>query len=214
MGNNILNEAVNGKLSNLTSIGGNHKLNAEAAAAYLKMVAAAKADGVTWSITDSYRPLEIQDKIFDWDYFKKTNIKRKKGTSSIAAAYPGTSNHGWGAAVDLGAKYGDKAHQWLTKNASKFGFTHPFKNPKEEPWHWEHRQSAKNMGANISVPTINGTPQDYTSQIDGMTTDTDDTKQRGDSLLKGILSKSLGIDSLAKSFAGINEEITRIKKLF
>ena len=45
MEKNNLNEASNGLLnaSYLKSIGGNHKLNSEAAVAYLKIVAAAKA---------------------------------------------------------------------------------------------------------------------------------------------------------------------------
>ena len=64
---NFLLEAQNGKLTNLTSIGGSHKLNSDASSDYKKMVDAAKKDGISWTITDSYRPYDIQDKIFDWD---------------------------------------------------------------------------------------------------------------------------------------------------
>lgn len=151
----VLIEAQNGKLSGLTPIGNGHQLNAEAAKAYEQMVDAAKKDGITWSITDSYRPYEIQNKIFDWDYFNKTGKKRKKGTSGTPVAYPGKSNHGWGSAVDLGAKYGDPVHTWLTKNAALFGFSNPFKNPRTEPWHWEHVSSAKSMksGDDLSEPS-------------------------------------------------------------
>ena len=209
MENNNLNEAANGKLSNLTTIGGSHKLNSEAAAAYLKMVAAAKSEGISWSITDSYRSLEGQNKLFDWDFFNKTKKKRKKGTAGTPAAYPGTSNHGWGAAVDIGVKYGDKAHTWLTKNASKFGFSNPFSNPRTEPWHWEHKQSAKNMGANISdtsdSTSYENTPSGSSYSGEG--------SEEGDSLLKGILSTNLGLDKLTSGFAGIQENIIRIKQL-
>ena len=151
----VLIEAQNGKLSGLTPIGNGHELNAEAAKAYLKMVDAAKNDGISWNLTDSYRPYEIQDKIFDWKYYKQTNKKRKIGTSGTPVAYPGKSNHGWGSAVDLGAKYGDPAHQWLTKNAALYGFSNPFKNPRTEPWHWEHVASAKSMksGGDVSEPS-------------------------------------------------------------
>jgi hypothetical protein len=144
----LLIESSNGKLSNLTSIstgGGNHKLNSVAASAYEKMVKAAKEDGVEWGITDSYRTFEVQDKIFDWDHYKSTGKKKKKGTSGTPVAYPGKSNHGWGSAVDLKVKYDDKAHKWLTANASKFGFSNPFKKPTTEPWHWEHLSSAKSL---------------------------------------------------------------------
>jgi predicted chitinase len=151
----VLIEAQNGKLSGLTPIGPGHELNAEAAQAYLEMVDAAKQDGISWKITDSYRPYEIQDKIFDWKYFKQTGKKRKKGTSGTPVAYPGKSNHGWGSAVDLGAKYGDPAHKWLTQNAARFGFSNPFKNPRTEPWHWEHKSSAQSMksGEDVSEPS-------------------------------------------------------------
>ena len=212
MGKNNLNEAANGQITNLSSIGGGQKLNPEASEAYLKMVAAAKADGISWSITDSYRSLEGQNNIFDWDYFKKTKVKRKKGTASTPAAYPGTSNHGWGAAVDLGVKYGDKAHTWLTKNASKFGFSNPFKKPTTEPWHWEHLQSAKNMGANISN-TTGGSDYSQSSSSSSTHLDSDEGSSVGGDLLKGILSTNLGLDKLASGFAGVQENIIRIKQL-
>ena len=142
---------VSGCAPGLTSIGvGSHQLNPEAASAYKKMVAAAAADGVKWNITDSYRPLKIQCNILDVPHFESTGKKRKKGTGGTPVAFPGNSNHGWGSAVDLGAKYGDKAHTWLTNNASKFGFSNPFKNPRTEPWHWEHVESAKSLKSGLS----------------------------------------------------------------
>jgi hypothetical protein len=147
---NSLNESENGKIpdSELVPIpvlkGKNygHKLNPEAAKDYSDMVDAAKRDGVVWGITDSYRSYKVQDRIFDWDLFRRTGKKKKKGTGGkITVAYPGTSNHGWGSAVDLIVKKGDAAHNWLTKNASKFGFS-PL---SSEPWHWEHKGSAKKI---------------------------------------------------------------------
>lgn len=44
------------------------------------------------------------------------------------AAVPGTSNHGWGVAVDFtcGAdSYGSPAYLWLKAHAPAFGWTHP-----------------------------------------------------------------------------------------
>ena len=193
-----LTEASNGLLngSYLTSIGGNHKLNSEASVAYLKMVAAAKAEGVEWGITDSYRTLEIQK-----DLVKRKGLYSKGGL----AAQPGTSNHGWGSAVDLNFKVGKgNALEWLKKNAGKYGFT----NIPREPWHWEHKQSAKNMGANTSN-TSNTTDDSQSSTH----LDSDEGSSVGGDLLKGILSTNLGLDKLASGFAGIQENIIRIKQL-
>ena len=201
MKKNNLNEASNGLLngSYLTSIGGNHKLNSEASVAYLKMVAAAKAEGVEWGITDSYRTLEIQK-----DLVKRKGLYSKGGL----AAQPGTSNHGWGSAVDLNFKVGKgNALEWLKKNAGKYGFT----NIPREPWHWEHKQSAKNMGANTSnTSNTSNTTDDSQSSTHS---DPDEGSSVGGDLLKGILSTNLGLDKLASGFAGIQENIIRIKQL-
>lgn len=125
------NTGNNGKLddSSLVPIGGGHRLSGTAAAQYEEMVKAAKADGIDWTVTDSYR-----------DYNSQVKLAQQKGLYSQGglAATPGHSNHGWGTAVDLGGganKSGSKQNDWLVKNAARFGFhTIP-----REPWHWEYR---------------------------------------------------------------------------
>ncbi len=119
----------NGRLdtSMLTSIGGNHKLIDPAAQAYKRMVRAAAADGIEWTITDSYRT-----------YAAQVDVARRKGLYSQGglAAEPGTSNHGWGKAVDLGGGANNNRtpeNNWLRANAPRFGFT----TIRREPWHWE-----------------------------------------------------------------------------
>lgn len=177
-------ENVSGCAPGLTSIGGNHKLNPTAAKAYLQMVDAAKKEGITWGITDSYRELKIQCNILDWDHFEKTGKKRKIKTSGTPVAFPGNSNHGWGSAVDLKVDKGDPAYEWLLCNSTKFGFSNPFIRYKSiktiimkddckalksqspsEPWHWEHTESAKALksgvtpmdsGADISTTSTSG----------------------------------------------------------
>ena len=121
----------NGRLDtrDLLQIGTNHFLREDAGRAYLKMVQAAADDGVTWTITDSYRTYETQ-----------VRLAQEKGLYSEGglAARPGTSNHGWGLAVDLGGganKTGTTENNWLVNNANRFGF---FTIPRE-PWHWEYR---------------------------------------------------------------------------
>lgn len=124
-------EGSNGRLdeSTLTSIGNGHMLRDDAAQAYLRMVEAARADGITWSITDSYRTYEAQ-----------VRVAAEKGLYSQGglAAEPGTSRHGWGLAVDLGGGANSNntpQNNWLRNNANRFGFhTIP-----REPWHWEFR---------------------------------------------------------------------------
>ena len=118
-----------------------HKLNHDAAAAYNQMVAAAKKDGITWGITDSYRTLSTQ-----------VRLAKKKGLYSRGglAAKPGTSNHGWGSAVDLDFSKGSgrAAKKWLKDNAARFGFS----TIKREPWHWEHKSSTRNAKSGDTTP--------------------------------------------------------------
>lgn len=212
---------VSGCAGSLTSIGGSHKLNPTAAKSYLQMVEAAKKDGVQWKISDSFRPLKIQCNIMDWDHFESTNKKRKKGTSGTPVAFPGESNHGWGSAVDIGVKYNDSSWNWLTENASKFGFSNPFKNPRTEPWHWEHVESAKalksgapslNSGENVTVPT-----SDDTTKTDTTTKDSDKKVDMFDILSGGGITSWLdqffpkgGKPDVKES---ITEDVQRIKDL-
>ena len=61
------------------------------------------------------------------------------------AAVPGTSNHGWGKAIDFSTNgsmtFSSPAYQWMKANAWKFGWNHPaWAEPggsAPEPWHWE-----------------------------------------------------------------------------
>lgn len=72
------------------------------------------------------------------------------------AATPGTSNHGFGIAVDIGnlyqlqkqdfdAVWTSEEYNWMRRNALKYGFKHPPVHQKEgsvpEAWHWEAAQS-------------------------------------------------------------------------
>lgn len=147
----ILNEVENGQipsgeLSDIDVLPGeeseDHRLNATAAAAYNKMVDAAKKDGITWGLISSYRPLETQKRLA-----KKLGLYKKGGK----AAVPGTSNHGWGSAVDIDLKKGSGKRatlRWLKDNASKFGFS----TIAREPWHWEHKSSAKTIKSDGTMP--------------------------------------------------------------
>jgi hypothetical protein len=110
---------------------GAHILRCDAAAAFAALNEAyARAFGGPVCITDSYRTFDAQVRLY--------------GQKPALAAVPGTSNHGWGLAVDLcgGAEsFGSPAYAWLAVNAPAFGWVNPsWARPgagREEPWHWE-----------------------------------------------------------------------------
>jgi cell wall-associated NlpC family hydrolase len=109
-----------------------HVLRCDAAAAYRAMSGAfAAAFGAPICITDSYRTYAGQVRLY--------------GAKPALAAVPGTSNHGWGLAVDLCGgieSFGTAPYNWMKANAGRFGFLHPDwaepGNGREEPWHWEY----------------------------------------------------------------------------
>lgn len=103
-----------------------HRLYAPAAAAWDQLVGAASADGVQIRITDSYRSYEQQV-----DLAERKGLYKNGGL----AAVPGTSNHGWGLAVDADVT-DPEAIEWMRANAPKFGFVEAV---PREPWHWEYR---------------------------------------------------------------------------
>ena len=81
-------------------------------------------------VTDSYRSLSGQQAL----------ARRKPGL----AARPGTSEHGYGLAVDLACGvegYRTAQHRWLVAHAAGYGWAQPSwardGGRREEPWHWE-----------------------------------------------------------------------------
>lgn len=140
-------DGKNGKLptSQLKSVGGGHVLHPAAADAYLKMKSAYEAEHKdpktgkitkTFKLSDSYRSFEGQNKIFDWDLYKRTGKNKKIGTGgTIAAAYPGTSNHGWGKAIDVGPTH---ARKWIQANGMKYGWSWDEGKRVGEPWHFTY----------------------------------------------------------------------------
>ncbi len=111
----------------LQSIGqGGHRLYAPAAQQWQRMVDAAAAHGVTMQVTDSYR-----------SYDQQVELAARKGLYKDGgyAATPGTSNHGWGLALDLDTDQGG-ALAWMKQHGHEFGFVEAV---PREPWHWEYR---------------------------------------------------------------------------
>ena len=119
--------------SNLKSIGiGNNVLAKEAADAFIKMTDDMPSNLKSKiSMGGAYRPLNIQCNIFDWGKYESTGKRVKKGTSSTPAAYPGTSNHGWGRAIDISPS---DVQNWIRENGTKYGWC--WGEVKSEPWHF------------------------------------------------------------------------------
>lgn len=89
-----------------------------------------KEFGAPIPMTDSYRSLELQIRV--------------KVTKGWLAATPGTSNHGWGLAVDLGypiSTFTSAEHAWMRVHAPDYGWDNPSwaraTGSKPEPWHFE-----------------------------------------------------------------------------
>lgn len=110
---------------------GAHVLRCDAAAAFVQLNQAfTAAFGRPVCVTDSYRTFGAQVRLY--------------GVKPALAAIPGTSNHGWGLAVDLCGgihSFGSSEYAWMLANAPRFGWSNPLwarlGNGREEPWHWE-----------------------------------------------------------------------------
>jgi hypothetical protein len=106
----------------LCPVGDGHRVRPDAAAAYL---AHEEARG-----SAPYRSLAARQDL----------AARKPGL----AARPGTSEHGWGVAVDLGCGVEvatSAAHHWMLEHGDTYGWVNPaWARPggsRPEPWHWE-----------------------------------------------------------------------------
>lgn len=110
---------------------GAHLLRCDAAVSMRALASAfAAAFGRALCVTDSYRGFEAQVRLY--------------GVKPSLAAVPGTSNHGWGLAVDLCGgvqSFGTVEYGWFAATAGAFGWVNPrWAQPgrgREEPWHWE-----------------------------------------------------------------------------
>ena len=112
----------------------NKYLRPDAAAALERLNAAYERHfGTDIGPVDAYRDMAAQQACYD----------DKPGL----CAKPGTSNHGWGLAVDLDGgginDYGTPEHDWMEAHAGRFGWLNPpwaqADGEKPEPWHWQYK---------------------------------------------------------------------------
>jgi LAS superfamily LD-carboxypeptidase LdcB len=112
--------------------GSGERLRADAALAFVRLAAAYQAElGEAICLTDGYRTLGEQQV-----------LRRSKPRF---AARPGTSEHGWGVAVDLSCgvqSFRSAQHAWMVSNAALHGWFLPDwaqrGGSRPEPWHWEY----------------------------------------------------------------------------
>lgn len=123
-----------------------------------RLVAQARADGVPdIGATGGYRTFQRQNEIFDWDLYVATggsrtdtaanykrSAKRKKINTQgqTAVAFPGTSNHGWGRAVDAS---GERFKKWLKIYGWKFNWSWYEGKSVGENWHFTWTTDASKL---------------------------------------------------------------------
>jgi hypothetical protein len=131
--------ATNGALPDhlLLQVSPSCQIYGPAAPSLIAMLAAAQRDGVRLAPAECYR-----------DYAGQVAARNSwcaRGACHMAAV-PGTSNHGWGKAVDFSDQSGSLTFEsvtyaWLKGHAAWFGWNHPgVMEPGgsvPEPWHWE-----------------------------------------------------------------------------
>lgn len=120
--------------------------------ALMTMLRAARAEGVeVWQVSEGYRTLEDQQKLFDDQvavYIRDNGLSRTDAESATrkTVADPGTSEHHLGLAFDItvpGVAFkGTEQAAWLAAHCWEYGFILRYTEEKEsvtgflaEPWH-------------------------------------------------------------------------------
>ena len=137
---------------------GEYYLRKPVAEAFLKMQAAAGADGVTLRILSATRTFIDQRRIWErkWKLSAETDAGRRALGIMTYSSMPGTSRHHWGTDLDLNSlsplwfvdtAEGRKVYGWLARRAGEFGFCQPYSAKgaqrttgyAEEKWHWSYQ---------------------------------------------------------------------------
>ena len=138
----------------------NKTLQTEAADAFLKMQAAAAADGITIWMQSGYRSVDYQTKLYNNKTQQYLDQGYDEATAKEMAAGvvnpPGYSEHNCGLAADLNCPdftdldtgfENTDAFTWLCQHAAAYGFILRYPKGEEaealteityEPWHWRY----------------------------------------------------------------------------
>ncbi len=142
-------------------------LHRETYAAFERMHAAAKADGVTLTMVSATRNFERQKQIWEAKWNGERLLEGKDKADEVYpdpadrarailrySSMPGTSRHHWGTDIDLNdlnngyfaGGEGLEVYKWLTAHAAEYGFCQPYtakgaerpEGYEEEKWHWSY----------------------------------------------------------------------------
>lgn len=136
----LLNGRLPGNMLTALSWAPHRRMRSDAADALERLNAAFRAAwGHNLTINDGYRDYATQV-----DFRSRTQLPPSHPRYLRFASLPGTSEHGWGLAVDFGGLGGfDGAkYKWMQANAGRFGYYQPPQYQRggryPEPWHWEY----------------------------------------------------------------------------
>lgn len=143
-------------------------LRIPAARALDKMIKAASKDGIRLRVVSATRSFNEQKAIWErkWNGTNSGPMRydtigdpvHKALAITTFSSMPGTSRHHWGTDIDLNSVEpkafekgaGLKTYQWLSRNASKFGFCQVYKGKangrtgyQDEAWHWSYLPLAR-----------------------------------------------------------------------
>ncbi|MCX7027977.1 MAG: M15 family metallopeptidase [Spirochaetes bacterium] len=121
-----------------------HRLRKPAFEALVVMSAAAKADGLSLTISSAYRSYSYQESLFT-----RNVAEMGEKEASRVSARPGSSQHQLGTAIDFGSITDafalTPASKWLVANARRFGFSLSYPKGMEsvtgyvwESWHYRY----------------------------------------------------------------------------
>lgn len=131
----------------LVEINARHRVAYPCYEALMQMLADCKAEGIGYDFNSSYRTQAVQTAIMEEytaDYMKYRHLTFEEARAQVLefVAYPGTSEHQLGLAVDL---LGDNAAPWLNEHCWDYGFIRRYTKEKEditgivsEPWHFRY----------------------------------------------------------------------------
>lgn len=113
---------------------------------------AAKSNVKLW-VCSGYRDYDYQKKLFDnqlkFELKSEKNYEKATKKAAKTVAFPGTSEHNLGLAVDMNSTENGfektNAYKWLSKHAHEYGFIERYKSDKMEhtgviyePWHYRY----------------------------------------------------------------------------
>ena len=155
---NKWNEMEAGYEPELTEVAAGHRVDSRIAESLMNMIRGAKKAGYAIYILSSFRDMEKQISLYNaevdkwlWAGYSQEAAEEKAGT---IVAFPGTSEHHLGLAVDLVSSEHvkldqdaekTKGYQWLVKNCHEYGFILRYPNNASditgiiyEPWHFRY----------------------------------------------------------------------------